>query len=61
MIKTMEILFPPKIKISWFLKDLLTKLLEKYPFRRLGAKGGISEIRAQRWFNDVDFDKIYTK
>lgn len=43
------------------LEDLLSKLLIKDKTKRLGAKGGFKEIMNHKFFNDVDWEKIYRK
>lgn len=48
-------------KFSKNLRDLLLKLLEKDPLKRLGAKGGIKEIMSHAWFADVKFKSIREK
>ena len=41
--------------------DLLSKLLEKDPIRRLGTKNGGFEIRQHPFFRDTDWDAVYSK
>jgi len=50
--------FPPSISDS--AKDIISKLLEKDPSRRLGA-GGSVEIKKHLFFKSIDWDKIYAK
>ena len=41
-------------------KDLVIKLLEKNPAKRLGVQaGGISDIKNHIWFKDVKWDMLY--
>jgi len=42
-------------------KDLMKKLLNKNPLKRLGAEGGAQEIRSHPWFKDVDWDAVAEK
>lgn len=43
-------------------KDLITKLCEPDPLKRIGnLKGGASEVRSHPWFKDLDFDKMYRR
>lgn len=42
-------------------EDLLNKLLEKDPDRRLGTTGGADEIMKHPWFNKVDWTKVAKK
>ncbi|KAM5450638.1 Serine/threonine-protein kinase [Microsporum audouinii] len=39
-------------------KDIITKLLDPRPERRLGANGGAPEIKAHPFFDDVDWHKL---
>lgn len=42
--------------------DLLTKLLEKDPNRRLGAgPSGASEIKSHKFFDGVDWQRVYNR
>jgi len=40
-------------------KDLLSKLLNKNPYSRLGAYMGFQEIAYHPWFQNVDWDDVY--
>jgi serine/threonine protein kinase len=42
-------------------KDLLLKLLEKDPTRRLGIKNGIKDIKDHIFFQGVDWEKVARK
>jgi serine/threonine protein kinase len=42
-------------------KDIISKLLEKDPKKRLGYEGGIEEIISHPWFSDVDIDQLLNK
>ena len=42
-------------------KDMISKLLEKDPKKRLGYEGGIEEIISHPWFSDVDIDQLLNK
>jgi len=50
-----------KIKVSSEAQDLITKLLDKNPSTRLGAKDGIKEIKKQPFFSKIDFELISQK
>lgn len=42
--------------------DLLTKLLEKDPTKRLGnTQGGMQEIRNHPWFESINWDKMQAR
>jgi len=41
--------------------DLLTRLLEKDPTRRLGTKGGGKEIRQHPWFRGTDWHAVFER
>ena len=49
------------IKMSEDAKDLIEKLLEKDPKKRIGYEGGIEEIIAHDWFRDIDIDMLLNK
>ncbi|CAK55725.1 unnamed protein product (macronuclear) [Paramecium tetraurelia] len=57
-ILTENVQFPDYVQISDELKDLIIKLLQKDPDKRLGKKGGITEILTHVWFHNVDFEGI---
>lgn len=43
-------------------KDLITKLLNKNPAKRLGCgPHGAEEIKSHPFFSDIDFDAVYNK
>lgn len=44
--------------ISEECQDLILDLLQKNPSRRLGSKGGASEIKSHPWFEGVDWKII---
>jgi len=50
--------FPSSLKISNEAKDLLNKLLEKSPDKRLGHEGDATAIKQHPWFADLDFDAL---
>ena len=50
--------FSPKHNFSEECKDLITKLLIKYPPDRLGAINDAEEIKQHPWFKDFDFKKL---
>lgn len=47
--------------ISGTAKDLLTKLLEKDPSKRLGHERGAEEIKEHPWFESVNWDDVIRK
>ena len=61
MIQKNEVKFPKRINLSEEAKDIIKKLLEKNPKKRLGAKKGIQEIKAHPFFANVNFDAILNK
>jgi serum/glucocorticoid-regulated kinase 2 len=61
MIKTSAVRFPKKINLSEDAKDVIRKLLEKNPKKRLGSQNGIEDIRKHPFFADIDFDLIVQK
>lgn len=43
-------------------KDLVLKLVEKDPAKRIGCNaGGAEELKAHPFFRDIDWDKLYAK
>lgn len=42
------------------MKDLITRLLDKNPRKRLGNRGK-KEVMNHPWFNDIDWKKLYRK
>ena len=61
MIKTHQVKFPKRYNISEDAKDLIRKLLEKDPKKRLGSQNGIEEIKAHPFFANLDFTQIEQK
>ena len=51
----------PKIKLSVDATDIIQKLLEKDPHKRLGSKNGIEEIKNHPFFKSINFDLILRK
>ncbi|KAL7817791.1 kinase-like domain-containing protein [Trichoderma gracile] len=39
-------------------RDIITRLLDREPDSRLGAKGGASEVKGHPFFADVDWDRL---
>ncbi|GAA5883482.1 hypothetical protein JCM3774_003598 [Rhodotorula dairenensis] len=54
----MEIKIPNKRGYGPEVKDLLLKLLERDPEKRLGAKGGAAEIQAHPFFASIDWTRL---
>lgn len=50
-----------KIPLSNDVKDLMSKLLNKNPKNRLGAKTGVKEIMAHPWFKETKWKKVMQK
>lgn len=43
-------------------RDLVCKLCEVNPTKRLGnLAGGASDVKAQPWFKDIDWEKLYRR
>lgn len=42
-------------------RDLLGKLLNRNPAKRLGAINGSEEIKAHPYFKDIDWNKVYRR
>jgi len=61
MIKNNPVKFPKRISLSEDAKDIIKKLLEKNPKKRLGAHNGIEEIKKHPFFASIDFDLIVEK
>mgnify|MGYP002523966020 CR=1 FL=1 len=61
MIKNSSVKFPKRINLSEEAKDLIKKLLEKNPKKRLGSQSGIEEIKKHPFFAGIDFDLILQK
>jgi len=51
----------PSKSISKEAKDLLTKLLNKDPAKRLGTFGGAEEIKQHPWFKSVNWSDVLDK
>ena len=49
------------IKMSEDCKDLITKLLDKDPKKRLGTKNGQSDVLSHVFFEDIDKPKLLKK
>jgi hypothetical protein len=61
-----DILHKPYENKEWFsknLKDLLSKLLEKDPSKRLGSPemGGVNSIKCHPFFHKVDWNKALNR
>jgi serine/threonine protein kinase len=61
LIKLAELKFPKKINTSPDAQNIIIKLLDRNPTTRLGAKGGIAEIKAHPFFASIDFDLVHKK
>ena len=58
MIKNSQVKFPKRINLSDNAKDIIQKLLEKNPKKRLGYKNGIEEIKKHPFFDKIDFKAV---
>ena len=61
LIKNSSVKFPRRITLSEEAKDVIRKLLEKNPKKRLGSQGGIEEIKKHPFFASIDFDMVEQK
>ncbi len=61
LIKNSSVKFPKRINLSEDAKDVIRKLLEKNPKKRLGSQNGIEEIKNHPFFASIDFDAIVEK
>ena len=61
LIKTSPVKFPKKVNLSEEAKDIIQKLLEKNPKKRLGSQNGIEEIKNHPFFAKIDFNLIEQK
>lgn len=43
-------------------KDIIGKLCEVHPSKRLGnLRGGAADIKSHPWFKDIDWEKMYNR
>ena len=61
MIKNSSVKFPKRVNLSEEAKDIIQKLLEKNPKKRLGYQKGIEEIKNHPFFAKIDFNLIEQK
>ncbi len=61
IIEKNELKFPTDIQISESLKNLIKKLLDKNPDKRLGNNNDFIEIKNQDFFKDFNFDELLNK
>ena len=65
LIEKFPVKFPDPIKhgisMSEAARDIILKLLEKDPKKRLGYEKGIQEIISHEWFKDIDIDELLNK
>jgi serum/glucocorticoid-regulated kinase 2 len=65
LIEKFPVKFPDPVKhgiqMSEDAKDLIEKLLEKDPKKRIGYEGGFEEIIAHNWFKCIDIDMLLNK
>ena len=55
-----QVKMPESCSWSKELRDFVNKLIIRKPERRLGA-GGISQLKNHPWFNNFDWEKLYSK
>ena len=60
-IKSGSIKLQKRIQLSDEAKDIIKKLLEKDPKKRLGYQNGIEEIKKHPFFSNCDFDLLLQK
>jgi serum/glucocorticoid-regulated kinase 2 len=48
-------------KVTEECKDLIKKLFQKNPEKRLGSKDGAIELKKHPWFKKVDWDRLVQK
>ena len=61
LIKTSPVKFPKRITLQEETKDIIKKLLEKNPKKRLGSNGGLEEIKKHPFFAGVQWEMIEQK
>ena len=61
LIKKGILKFPEDRNFSIEIKDLILKLMNNNPKKRLGFLGGIKEIKAHPFFKSLDWDKLQTR
>lgn len=65
LIRQGEVIFPDPVRhgipMSAELRDIICKLLEKDPKKRLGTNGDADEVVNHPWFKDTDWDGIMNK
>jgi serine/threonine protein kinase len=47
--------------VSYVAKDLICKLMNRNPKKRLGTVGGAEEIKKHPFFKNIDWDKMYKR
>eukprot|EP01083_Nonionella_stella_P261025 889321_1 len=59
-IQEAPLLFPPNLSNNC--KDIITKLLERNPKKRLGSgKGSFNDIQKHPFFNNINWNKLYNR
>eukprot|EP00182_Erythrolobus_australicus_P005889 CAMPEP_0185833704 /NCGR_PEP_ID=MMETSP1353-20130828/3328_1 /TAXON_ID=1077150 /ORGANISM="Erythrolobus australicus, Strain CCMP3124" /LENGTH=564 /DNA_ID=CAMNT_0028532027 /DNA_START=88 /DNA_END=1782 /DNA_ORIENTATION=+ len=53
-----ELKFPSVVPVSRDCKDLIRRLLNRDPSKRLGAEFGAAEIKSHKWFSGINFALI---
>ena len=61
MIKNSSVKFPKRLNLSEEAKDVIRKLLDKNPKKRLGSQNGVEDIKKHPFFADIDFDLLVQK
>jgi serine/threonine protein kinase len=64
-INNIDVRFPDQdrhgFSVSPNAKDLILKLLDKDPEKRLGSQNGVKEVLEHPWFDDYDLDKLLSR
>ena len=53
-----ELTFPDEAGLSYEAINLIEKLMEKIPSKRIGSSAGISEVLNHPWLSGIDFEDI---
>lgn len=65
LIEKFPVKFPDPVKhgidMTDDAKDMIEKLLNKDPKKRMGATNGIEEILAHDWFKNIEIDRLINK
>ena len=56
-----KVVFKKTVKVSDEAKDVIVKLLQKNPKKRLGSQADSLEVLSHPWFSDLDWTKLLEK